>query len=100
MNAEVILELAGGAELVAVLTMESVRSLALEQGVRAIAVVKAPWVMVLTEASGVRSQLPGWYGRVRQRWRLERRGHHRYSGWQHDLRSGDERGGAGAATGA
>lgn len=53
-NAEVILELAGGTELVAVVTMESVTSLGLEQGARAIALVKAPWVMVLTEASGVR----------------------------------------------
>lgn len=53
-NAEVILELAGGTELVAVVTMESVRSLGLEQGARAVALVKAPWVMVMTEASGVR----------------------------------------------
>ena len=53
-NAEVSLELAGGEVLVAVVTSESVASLGLQLGGEAIALVKAPWVMLMTEAQGIR----------------------------------------------
>jgi len=53
-NSEVVLELAGGETLVAVVTVESVNSLKLAAGVDAVALVKAPWVMLMTEASDIR----------------------------------------------
>ncbi|QRY77170.1 TOBE domain-containing protein [Pseudomonas sp. PDNC002] len=53
-NSEVVLELAGGETLVAVVTMESVDSLKLAVGVEAVALVKAPWVMLMTDAGGIR----------------------------------------------
>ncbi|KAF1051504.1 MAG: Molybdenum-pterin-binding protein MopA [Stenotrophomonas maltophilia] len=53
-NSEVILELAGGETLVAVVTVESVASLGLAPGVAAVALVKAPWVMLMTEDSDIR----------------------------------------------
>ncbi|KAF2390123.1 MULTISPECIES: TOBE domain-containing protein [Pseudomonas] len=53
-NAEVSLKLAGGNELVAVVTMESVKSLGLAVGKEAVALVKAPWVMLMTESSDIR----------------------------------------------
>jgi molybdate transport system regulatory protein len=53
-NAEVSLELEGGEVLVAVVTSESVASLGLVVGGKAIALVKAPWVMLLTENDGIR----------------------------------------------
>ena len=53
-NAEVLLSLAGGEELVAVVTLQSVKSLGLAVGVEAVALVKAPWVMLMTESSGFR----------------------------------------------
>jgi molybdate transport system regulatory protein len=53
-NAEVSLKLAGGNQLVAVVTMESVKSLGLAVGKEAIALVKAPWVMLMTESSDIR----------------------------------------------
>lgn len=45
-NAEVSIELAGGQEIVAVITMDSVRKLGLQPGRRAYAIVKASNVMV------------------------------------------------------
>jgi len=53
-NAEVSLKLPGGNELVAVVTMESVKSLGLAVGKEAVALVKAPWVMLMTESSDIR----------------------------------------------
>ncbi len=53
-NAEVSLKLSGGNELVAVVTMESVKSLGLAVGKEAVALVKAPWVMLMTESSDIR----------------------------------------------
>ncbi|MCP1648188.1 TOBE domain-containing protein [Pseudomonas sp. GD04087] len=53
-NSEVVLELAGGETLVAVVTVESVNSLKLAAGAAAVALVKAPWVVLMTEASDIR----------------------------------------------
>ncbi|MFF7710590.1 TOBE domain-containing protein [Pseudomonas sp. NPDC007930] len=53
-NTEVILELPGGQPLVAVVTLESANSLGLAPGVDAVALVKAPWVMLMTDAAGIR----------------------------------------------
>jgi molybdate transport system regulatory protein len=53
-NAEISLKLSGGNELVAVVTMESVKSLGLAVGKEAVALVKAPWVMLMTESSDIR----------------------------------------------
>lgn len=53
-NAEVVVELPGGAELVAVVTEGSVKSLGLAQGKEVVALVKAPWVMLMTDAQGIR----------------------------------------------
>lgn len=52
-NAEVDLVLAGGDHLVAIVTMESVRALGLAVGRELVALVKAPWVMLMTGAGGV-----------------------------------------------
>ncbi|WP_433766272.1 TOBE domain-containing protein [Pseudomonas putida] len=53
-NAEVSLKLPGGEQLVAVVTLESVRNLPLAVGKEAIALIKAPWVMLMTESSDIR----------------------------------------------
>lgn len=53
-NAEVVLTLSGGEPLVAVVTMESVKSLGLAVGKEAVALVKAPWVVLMTDAQGIR----------------------------------------------
>ncbi|WP_273863159.1 TOBE domain-containing protein [Pseudomonas sp. LA5] len=53
-NAEVTLTLTGGTELVAVVTLDSVKSLELAPGTSAVALVKAPWVMVMSADSGLR----------------------------------------------
>lgn len=53
-NAEVSLTLPGGNELVAIVTMESVKSLGIAVGKEAVALVKAPWVMLMTESSDIR----------------------------------------------
>ena len=46
LNAEVILDIGGGSELVAIITNESVENLGLEVGVEAFALIKASWVLV------------------------------------------------------
>jgi molybdate transport system regulatory protein len=48
-NAEVVLELEGGARITAVVTGESVRSLGLLEGARACALVKAPHVILAVQ---------------------------------------------------
>lgn len=53
-NAEVSLKLPGGEQLVAVVTLESVRNLPITVGKEAIALIKAPWVMLMTESSDIR----------------------------------------------
>lgn len=53
-NAEVTLTLPGGNLLVAVVTMASVKNLGLAVGKEAVALVKAPWVMLMTEGSDIR----------------------------------------------
>ncbi|HXR00971.1 MAG TPA: TOBE domain-containing protein [Pseudomonas sp.] len=53
-NAEVTLTLPGGEELVAVVTLQSVKSLDLAPGKEAVALIKAPWVMIMTDSSGFR----------------------------------------------
>lgn len=53
-NAEVVVQLPGGNDLVAIVTEESVKSLGLAQGKEVVALVKAPWVMLMTDAEGIR----------------------------------------------
>ncbi|PTD97735.1 TOBE domain-containing protein [Pseudothauera lacus] len=53
-NAEVDIDLGGGDHLTAVVTLTSLKELGLSTGCAVIALVKAPWVMVLTDASGVK----------------------------------------------
>jgi molybdate transport system regulatory protein len=50
-NTEVVLDLAGGDKLVAVVTSESAKRLGLAAGKRAVGLVKAPSVTVLTDAA-------------------------------------------------
>lgn len=53
-NAEVAVDLGGGDRLTAIVTLESCRELGLVEGRPVVALVKAPWVMVMTDAGGVR----------------------------------------------
>ncbi|WP_060485139.1 molybdopterin-binding protein [Pseudomonas sp. NBRC 111123] len=53
-NAEVELTLAGGEKLVAVVTMASLHNLNINVGKQAVALVKAPWVVLMTDADGYR----------------------------------------------
>ena len=53
-NAEVVLTLAGGEQLVAVVTKQSVRNLGIAVGKEAVALIKAPWVMLMTDSSDIR----------------------------------------------
>jgi molybdopterin-binding protein len=48
-NAEVILRLPGGEEIVSIITLESVESLSLKEGGEAYAVIKASNVMIAVE---------------------------------------------------
>jgi molybdate transport system regulatory protein len=67
-NAEVELTTGTGDKIIAIVTEGSVAALGLAVGKDAVAVVKAPWVTVLTEASGVRfsarNQLSGTVNRL------------------------------------
>ena len=62
-NAEVEITTPGGDRIVAVVTEDSVQSLGLIVGKPAMAFIKAPWVIVVTDDSGVklsaRNQLAG-----------------------------------------
>lgn len=62
-NAEVEITTPGGDRIVAVVTENSVQSLGLTVGKPAMAFIKAPWVIVVTDDSGVklsaRNQLAG-----------------------------------------
>ena len=53
-NAEVDIVLGGGDKLAAVVTLESARSLELTAGKPVVAVIKAPWVLLMTDSSGYR----------------------------------------------
>jgi molybdate transport system regulatory protein len=53
-NAEVVVTLPGGGELVAIITQESVKSLNLKIGGEVVALFKASSVLVMTDDSGVR----------------------------------------------
>ena len=53
-NAEVKVALGGGDQLTAIVTMDSVRSLELAPGKAVMALIKAPWVMLMTEHSDIR----------------------------------------------
>jgi molybdate transport system regulatory protein len=53
-NDEIDLALDGGPTLSAVITHESTVALGLEPGSAAIALVKAPWVVLVTDADGLR----------------------------------------------
>lgn len=69
LGAEVVVELRGGDRLVAITTMESVRELRLAEGREVVALVKAPWVMVLAGVpEGALSARNLLTGRV---WRVE-----------------------------
>ena len=62
-NDEIELELAGGDKLVAIITHESTEHLGLKVGIEAVALIKAPWVMVATGQDSLklsaRNQLAG-----------------------------------------
>ncbi len=62
-NTEVVLSLPGGETLVAVITQSSARSLGLAVGGTALAIIKAPWVIVAAGDGGprfsARNQLSG-----------------------------------------
>lgn len=53
-STEVVLDLAGGDKLVAVVTSESAKRLGLVAGKRAVGLVKAPSVMLVTDAANYR----------------------------------------------
>lgn len=53
-NTEVELTLAGGDRLVAIITRNSAKELGLATGKNAVALIKAPWVVLVTDAAGVR----------------------------------------------
>lgn len=53
-NAEVEMELPSGERLVAVITMESAQNLGIAVDKEVIALVKAPWVMLMTDDRGIR----------------------------------------------
>jgi len=62
-NAEVVVELNGGESIVASITKESVESLGIKPGISAVALVKAPQIIVVSEFGGykisARNQLSG-----------------------------------------
>ncbi len=53
-NDEIDIELPGGDKLVAVITQESTKNLGLQVGGDVIALIKAPWVIVATDESGIK----------------------------------------------
>ena len=61
--AEVVVELSGGESIVASVTKESVETLGIKPGISAIALVKAPQIIVVTDFAGykisARNQLTG-----------------------------------------
>lgn len=53
-NSKVEISLGGGDKLTAVVTQESAQELGLATGKEVIAIIKAPWIMLMTDTSGVR----------------------------------------------
>lgn len=67
-NAEVILDI-GGAQITAIVTNASVDHLGLEPGAKALALIKAPWVILTTDEglkTSARNQLCGVISRCQQ----------------------------------
>lgn len=62
-NSEVVLDVGGGDELVAIITNTSAENLALRPGVKALALVKAQWV-ILTTSDGLRTSARNRFGGV------------------------------------
>lgn len=62
-STEITIDLAGGDKLIAVVTSESARNLGLTKGKKAVGLIKAPLVVLLTDAGGykfsARNQLAG-----------------------------------------
>jgi molybdate transport system regulatory protein len=54
-NAEVELTLASGDRIVAVITAGSVEAMGLREGSEAVALVKAPWVILMTDEAGLKT---------------------------------------------
>lgn len=54
-NAEVELTLDSGDRIVSVVTMGSVKELGLKEGSDAIALIKAPWVILMTDDAGLKT---------------------------------------------
>jgi molybdate transport system regulatory protein len=54
-NAEVELTLASGDRIVSIITMGSVKELGLHVGSEATALIKAPWVILMTDDSGLKT---------------------------------------------
>ena len=53
-NDEITIQLPGGTELTAIITSASTKNLRLEPGKEAIALVKASWVIIASDLSGIR----------------------------------------------
>lgn len=53
-NDEIIIRLPGGSELTAVITSASTENLGIKEGIEAVALVKASWVILATDLSGIR----------------------------------------------
>ncbi len=68
-NAEVILDMGGGVELVVIITNDSVDHLALEPGLEVYALIKASWVILTTDdnlKTSARNQLSGSVARCQE----------------------------------
>jgi len=51
-NDEIVIELQGGDRIVSVITQESTRHLGLHPGAEVVALIKAPWVIIVDDAAG------------------------------------------------
>jgi len=62
-NDEIVIKLAGGSEITAIITDTSTQNLGIKEGVEAIALIKASWVILATDLDGIklsaRNQLKG-----------------------------------------
>lgn len=62
-NDEIVIKLSGGTEITAIITNTSTQNLGLKEGVEAIALVKASWVILAADLDGIklsaRNQLKG-----------------------------------------
>lgn len=68
-NDEIVIKLAGGTELTAIITSASTKNLGLAPGKEAVALIKASWVILATDLSGIRlsarNQLKGTVSEVK-----------------------------------